>query len=68
MNPILKLCFTAGLFVTGSEVVTHGDEHAHTIKRLAAPLLLDRRANKGIEAIPISKLNELPQGIRLVQD
>ncbi|MGJ8726017.1 MAG: hypothetical protein ACSHYB_15790 [Roseibacillus sp.] len=68
MTTIYKLCFALGLLATGGEVVNHGDEHAATIKRLAAPLLLDRRPDKGIREIPVSDFEQLPNGIQRVQD
>lgn len=66
MTSIYKLCFAFGLLVTGGEVVTHGDEHAASLKRLAAPLLKDRRPHKGIREVPMSELGLLPSGIERV--
>ena len=68
MTTIYKLCFAAGLLATGGEVVNHGDEHVATLKRLSAPILKDRRPDKGIKEILVSELDQLPAGFQRVQD
>ena len=68
MTIIYRLCFAFGLFATGGEVINHGDQHAANIKKLAAPLLLNRRPDKGIREIPVSELAQLPIGIQRIQN
>ena len=68
MTIINKLFLGVGLVATGGEVVTHGEEHAATVKKLAAPILNERRPDKGIREVSISELGQLPEGIQRIQD
>lgn len=68
MTTIYKLCFAVGLVATGGEMATNGDEHAETIKRLAAPFLEEDRPSGEIREIPVSELDQLPSGVQWVRD
>ena len=57
-----------GLLATGGEVVIHGEEHAASLKKLTAPLLLNMRPDRGIRELSISEFEKLPAGIQLIQD
>jgi len=68
MTTIYKLCIATGVIATGGGVVTQGDDHAETLKKLAAPLLADKRPDKGIKEIPVSEFSHLPFGVERIED
>lgn len=68
MTTIYKFCLALGLFVTGGEMAINGDEHAANIKKLASPLLLDKRSDKGIKEVPLSEFSHLPFGVERIEE
>lgn len=45
-------------------MITHGDER---VKKIAEPLWKDMRPDRGIREVPLSELDELPQGVARVE-